>query len=303
MILKHREKSKELLILESLHARMELTKNEKSRFRNLARGFEGEQKFDRFIEDLSEERYVLNDLLLEVNQSYFQLDTVIISQEAVYLLDSKYYEGDFYFDSSGKFFAKKSNFHYKNPVDQLNRSVILFGQFLRQHQLSFITEPLVIFIHPEFTLYQAPMDLPIIFPTQLPRFIRMLDESPSTLASSHKKLAQLLLTSHCEDYPGTVLPTYEYEQLRKGVCCLVCQSFRVVVQGKVFGCQDCGARERFEDGVVRSVHEFQRLFPERILTRGNIEEWCGGMVSKKSLNRILKKHYELVKKSQLSYYI
>ena len=58
---------------------------------------EGEQKFDLLAESIQEGRYIIIDLLLEVNNSYFQIDTLIISQGVIHLLDIKNFQGDWYF--------------------------------------------------------------------------------------------------------------------------------------------------------------------------------------------------------------
>jgi hypothetical protein len=51
----------------------------------MKKGYEDEVKFDRMAESLQEERYIINDLLLNVNQTYFQIDTTLISQEVIRL--------------------------------------------------------------------------------------------------------------------------------------------------------------------------------------------------------------------------
>jgi hypothetical protein len=75
---------------------MELTKNEQFHYSNLEKGFEGEKQFDLLAESLHEERYIINDFMLEVNNSYFQIDKIIISQGVIHFLDIKNFSGDCY---------------------------------------------------------------------------------------------------------------------------------------------------------------------------------------------------------------
>ncbi|PIB61561.1 nuclease, partial [Pseudomonas sp. 2822-17] len=79
-----------------LNRRMKLDEKEKFRYLNLEKGYEGELKFDALLENLQEERYILNDLLLAVNNSYFQIDSLIISQGIIHLIDIRNFEGDCY---------------------------------------------------------------------------------------------------------------------------------------------------------------------------------------------------------------
>jgi len=90
MLLKSRFESQEWMILRSLNTRMELSEKEKFYYLNLEKGYEGEIKFDLLAENLLEERFIINDLLLEVNNSYFQIDSLIISQGMIQLLDKKF---------------------------------------------------------------------------------------------------------------------------------------------------------------------------------------------------------------------
>ncbi|MFG6118706.1 nuclease-related domain-containing protein [Thalassobacillus sp. B23F22_16] len=205
MFLKRRVESDELLAMRYLHTRMKLTEKELYYYHRLEKGYRGEVTFDRLTENFQKERYIINDLLLEINQSYFQIDTIIISQGTILLLDIKNFEGDYYIESD-KFFSVTSGRELKNPVDQLKRSTILFRQLLQDLNLDYLVEAFVIFLNPEFSLYQAPLDQPIILPTQVNRFLKELNQKPSHLNARQKKHAQQLISLHQTKNPFTALP-------------------------------------------------------------------------------------------------
>lgn len=71
MILKERSESNELLVLRSLNTRMELVEKDRHYYLSLEKGYEGEVKFDQLAVAIPEERYIINDLLLEFNHSFF----------------------------------------------------------------------------------------------------------------------------------------------------------------------------------------------------------------------------------------
>jgi len=83
MLLKERFESEELLALRHLNTRMDLSQKEKFYYQNLEKGFEGEVRFDTKAAEIEEERLILNDLFFEANNSYIQIDSLIISQEAI----------------------------------------------------------------------------------------------------------------------------------------------------------------------------------------------------------------------------
>src|SRR4051812_24237020 len=95
MAYKNRFVSGELLFLRILNRRMALTVEEHQNYLNLEKGFKGETHFDELTERLQSPCIILNDLLLEVNGSKFQIDTTIILQGAIYPIEIKNYEGDF----------------------------------------------------------------------------------------------------------------------------------------------------------------------------------------------------------------
>lgn len=302
MFLKCRNVSDELLTLRSLNTRMTLTDKEQFRYLILEKGFEGESRFDQLIEILQEERYILNDLLLEVNNSYFQIDSLIISQEAIYLLDVKNYQGDYYLDSN-KLYSVTSDREYKNPVTQLQRSATLFRQLLQTLKLNFLVEASVLFINPEFTLYQSPMDQPFILPSQVNRFLNSINQTPSKLSDEQKKLAKKLISLHQAKNPYNLLPKYQYDQLRKGIYCKTCYSFAVSVKNNKFVCETCGEIEEIYLGILRNVKEFLFLFPERKITTQSIYDWCQVDLSKKTFYRTLKKHYTPCGNTRSTYYV
>jgi hypothetical protein len=301
MLLKDRYEPNELLIMRRLNIRKDLTEKEKFHYLNLEKGYEGEVKFDQLAKCLEDESYIINDLLLEVNNSHFQIDATIISQGIIHLLDVKNYEGDYYWESD-KLYSATTGREYKNPVIQLKRSENLFRQLLQNLKLNYLVEALIVFINPEFTLYRSPMDQPIILPSQVNRFLKKLNKTPSKLNDGHKKLAQNLISLHQTKNLFTVIPEFNYDQLRKGITCAKCASFSVIVQGKKCICNECGHKELVSTAVIRSVKEFQLLFPTRKITTNVIHEWCRIVESKKRIGSILGNNYKIVGIHQWSFY-
>lgn len=302
MFLKDRTEPEELLILKNLDKRMVLDSSDRKRLSKLQRGYEGEVQFDLLAKNIVEERYILNDLRLEVNKSELQIDSLIISQGTTYLLDVKNFYSDFYMDGD-KFISIKTGEEYKNPLDQLKRSALLLRQVFNSYNLNFLIEPYVIFINPEFTLYQAPMNQPIILPTQTNRFIRELNELPSKLNDSHRKLAQTLQSLHQTKNRFQKLPEYRYEQLRKAMFCGECGYLFSIIDHLDLVCGNCGKHEKFESAILRHTEEFKLLFPERKITTSAIHEWCNGHLAKKTITRILKRNYNLVGSSSNTHFI
>ena len=299
MIFKTRTEPIEMTILGLLNNRMTLVEKDKQHYHNLVKGYGGEVMFDSLTEKLDGHHYILNDLLLESNNSKFQIDSLMISPEPLYLFEVKNYEGDFYFEN-GRFYtiAKKE---IKNPLLQLERSESLLRQLLQDLGYRISIEAFVVFINPGFTLYQAPLNKPIIYPNQLPRFLKKISSRPSTLSTRHKSLAEQLVSLHQRDFPYDRLPSYDFDSLRKGMNCRLCHSFMVRVHGRYLVCEVCGHKEEIDNAILRAVDEMMLLLPAMKISTNRVRDWCQVVDSTKTIRRVMKQHYPTVGKKEFSF--
>ncbi|MBY7142508.1 NERD domain-containing protein [Virgibacillus sp. NKC19-3] len=300
MAYKIRTKSKELIILEAVNKRKHLTSKEEKRYLHLKKGYEGEVRFDTITDTLQCDCFILNDLLLEVNNTTFQMDSLIIAPGKMYVYEVKNYEGDYYYQSDKLF--KRPKLEVLNPLHQLSRSESLLHQLLLNLGFKPQIDASVVFINSAFTLYQAPLDKPIIFPTQVNQYIEKLNTIPSKLTEKHKKLADQLLAAHITDSRYNTLPSYDYEQLRKGITCLKCKAFSIFVEKRKCVCKKCGYEEPVTTAVLRSVKEFKTLFPNETITTNIIHNWCQVVPSKKTIRRILAANFTTIGVRQWTYY-
>ncbi len=300
MIIKPHSKPAKLILQGHLNTRMNLSKDDKQKYLNLKKGYEGELIFNSLTEKLECERLIVNRLLLEVNNTRFQIDSLLILQQTIYMNEVKNFEGDYYYEN-GKFYAS-NGIERKDPLLQLNRSSSLLRQLLQNLGLYMSIEARVVHINPHFTLYQAPRNEPIILPTQVDRYLNKINTTPSKLIGKHEKLADKLISLHIEESPYEGSPSYNYDQLRKGCTCGACNSFLIFVRGKNCVCGDCGHEENVEAAVLRSVGEYRLLFPDRKITTNDIYDWFRVVDSKKRISRILGRNFKIVGVGQWAYY-
>lgn len=304
MAYKNREESIELKIMRILNARMELSKNDKQHYLNLKKGFEGEIQFDQLIEGvgLDKKFYILNDLLLKSVNSTFQIDTTIITQKLIIPCEIKNFDGNYFYQDKN-FYSCLTGQAIQNPLEQLNRKKILLSKLLYKNGFNISIEGHLVFISPEFLLYQASLNQPIVFYTQLNAFLRTLHTKPANLNDAHKSLADFLVKAHMIAPLSTQIPTYEFGSLRKGPVCGCCHSHLVEVHGRKLVCSDCGYIEKIEKAVVRSVEELKLLFPQMKITANLVFDWCNLSISQKWLRKILKENYKTIGLGKGTYYV
>ncbi|MCM3124262.1 MULTISPECIES: nuclease-related domain-containing protein [unclassified Mesobacillus] len=300
MIVKERTKPEELEILQALKPRMELEEKVALNLFTLEKGYEGEVQFDHWFTNCRVESLIINDLLLEVNGTLFQIDSLVITQDRLHLFEVKNLEGDYYLD--GDKFKTAAGAETKNPLHQLSRAESLLKQLLKNLGFYIPLEPHLVFINPEFTLLQAPLKSPIILPTQLNRFMDRMNRTSSKLTNKHTKLAEALLSLHIKKSPFTRVPGYEFDGLRKGVVCEGCGGFLDSLGQKRFVCSHCGARDSIESLVLQTLKSFQILFPDRRVTTTIIYDWSNGDLPRKSIRRVLKNNLSANGECKSTYY-
>ncbi|WNS75750.1 nuclease-related domain-containing protein [Bacillus sp. DTU_2020_1000418_1_SI_GHA_SEK_038] len=300
MAYKSRTEPDKLIILRLLNTRMTLTEKDSQHYFSLKKGYEGELMFDAMTEELQRDCYILNDLLFRFNNTMFQIDSMIIFSEKICFYEVKNFEGDYFCESDRLYKVPRTE--YNNPLHQIYRSESLLRQLLQHIGTPLPIEANVVFINPEFTLYHAPLDKPFIFPTQVKSYLKKLDMTPSKLTGKHKKLADQLISLHSEENPYTLLPAYEYGQLSKGITCQACSSFSISVHGHYCVCGDCEQEELVTVAVLRSVREYMLLFPGEKITTNIIYDWCGGVIDKKTIRRVLLKNFNKIGTHQWTYY-
>lgn len=292
-------KSLSLQHFQSLEGRTTFTKEQSSTFHRLTNGYNGEMKWAHLVQD---KLFSLFDLHLQSGESEFQLDHLLLSEQSLYLFEVKNFEGDYVLNDE-QWYLSVSKREIRNPLHQLSRSHLLLKQFLKQENIQVNIRPYLIFINPNFHLYHAPENTPIIFPGQIQRFSRQLNLLPSPSATFHQQFKSKLFRSHLAKSNYEQLPEYDYKQLKKGVLCHGCRRWMKAISSKRFFCSICNKSYSNTEVILNNIRELLLLFPEKKLQVNLVYDWCGGLVSKRVLQRVMLDYLTLVPKGRLSFYI
>ena len=302
MLLKSRPESDLIKLLGFLNTRMSLTEDDLKQYLNLRKGYEGEVAFDQLTaSNLNSDILVLNDIMLEINHSKFQIDSSLIIQDTIFPCEVKNFEGNYLFKDDEFYFCGAKN-PITNPLHQVKRAETLIQQYLKKNGFYFRIVPYLVFINPKFFLYHAPQIDSIIFPPHLSSFMEKLNSKTSNLNGKQQKLADKMIADHIIESPYPKLPSYEYHSLEKGFSCFNCNSLLISFDGQKLRCNPCGCEEDLELAVVRAVEEFKLLFPALKVTCNIIFDWCNAVVSRKTIRRILQKYYKVIGCKQWTYY-
>jgi len=300
--LKKLEKSKLHRALEALDKRMVLPDEEKEHLLNIQKGFNGEVPFDVLAKKLLKiDALVLNDLMFTVKGSSFQVDKVIITGDTFHLIEVKNYEGNYQFD--GRKFLTLSGKEITNPLTKFNETTRKMRELLNKWNVNLAFEPVLVFVNPAFTLYNAPPTIPIVYPTQIEAFFSRLNQRSSSLTNKTHSCAERLLQEHQDEAAfQRKLPEYNFESLTKGLWCVECDFPDLKITQRSCTCQSCGHKASVNETLLWHIEEFRLLFPDWKVTRNIVFEWCGGQISMWLIQKILNENYKRYGHARASHY-
>ncbi|WP_368646191.1 nuclease-related domain-containing protein [Alkalibacterium putridalgicola] len=300
MILKERSKSVSHRILESLNNRMVLSSTEKGQYENQIKGFDGELSFDRILNESDISGLIINDLLLTTRDTFYQIDSLLITDETIYLFEVKNYSGT-YVHKNDSLYAS-SGYALQDPVAQAERKRAYLHNLLIKLGHNIDIQVRAVFIHPDCYIYDLPKRETILFASQLPGHFKKIAGNLPKQSDENLNLAQQLITRHDDLYRPTNLPAYSFDQLKKGIRCFNCDSFSYSKSRQNIYCNVCGHKEAATKAIYRSIEEFKLLFPDIPLSKEVAHTWCGNDWKKSRIRRVLENNYRVHNRGRGSYY-
>lgn len=285
---KARKKSNQIKLLESLNCRCKLEYAKQQYLINLKKGLEGEEVFDKWMDNyLGQDVTLLKDRLLSFNGSTAQIDALLFIGNTLRLYEVKNYEGD-YQQHSGHFRTSKGQ-EFICPSIQLKRAEKVLQQVVGQWTHTLEIKSYVIFVNLAFTLYDATRSNPFILPTQIKNhFERLKSIGDKTSKNNNQFINKLMLeTKSSGKYRGTT-QEYDYEEFRKGLICSECYSFNLIRSQRKATCRDCGEHYSIDQLLMNQIDEVHLLFPEIKVTSSLVYDWIGGEINKRRIGRLLK---------------
>ncbi|TXC89471.1 NERD domain-containing protein [Metabacillus litoralis] len=289
MIIKTREKPLIILQLEALvrrlppeHVKLPRIKESLSK-RNA--GYKGEKAVDYHLEQQPEKDFaILNDLRLQNDDYYYQLDSILINSSFIITLEIKNIAGTLFFDQ---------NFHqlirtidgketaFPDPIVQSQQHVTKLKNWLIKKQFPDIPIiPLVVISNTNTLIRTSPenqrlSDI-VININYLPFKILQIQKLYSKQIFNDKdlkKLARQLKKNHTEQFQP-VLPRFEIneKEVLKGVICPACKTLGME---RIFGswcCPRCQTKDK--DAHILALNDYYLLFGQDITNKQLREHIC-----------------------------
>ncbi|MET3696790.1 nuclease-like protein [Bacillus oleivorans] len=288
----------QILIIEALFRRLNpnhrIHKDLREEYNRRKKGVAGEKQIDYYLEFLPPEQfYIFRGLRLICDNKAFQIDTLVISQKFVLLIEAKDISGKLYFDESYKQLVcineDGDQQVMEDPLEQVKRQSRQFVKWMGL-KLDVPIEYLVVL--GDSRTYIDPRSGPkykdyILHAHALEEKIQELackNQKDIFQEETLRKLTSRILTCH---NPLSIDPqkTYQYSSadIIKGIQCPECKKFGMERANQVWECPHCKATSR--DAHKQAILDYLLLIKPTI-TNKECRDFLG-IKSRKIAHRLL----------------
>lgn len=280
MIVKKREVPIRILQLQALLARLQADHPKipeiKEQLSKRIAGYKGEKAVDYQLNGILEkEVFILNDLRLKDSMKFFQIDSLILSDSYIILLEIKNIKGTIYFDTHFHQLIRILNgieSAFQDPVIQSLRHKEQMQNWLNKHNLSHIPViPLVVISNSNTLIkttsknHQHLSDMivnSLFLPTKLQK-VHHSYKKPILSVKETKKLIRLIKKGHTEEQYSIIDSLYiDKGDIINGVICPKCKALPMT---RVYGSWLCSKCEHKGKNLhLDALNDYYLLFGHEI---------------------------------------
>ncbi|WP_394185228.1 nuclease-related domain-containing protein [Metabacillus halosaccharovorans] len=245
---------------------------------NLAKrsaGYQGELSLNYPLSFLDEKKYfIFHDLRLNISDHYFQIDTLVISQKFILIIEVKNITGTLFFDQEFHQLIRTQNGEeavFPDPITQIKRQRLQLKQWLTNKQIPAIPiVPLVVVSHPNAIIQTSPkhqsINQIVVNRYYLSTRINQIERNyqKDVLSSKDiKKINRMLLKEHVP-LDTSVLDQYEIKstEVGKGVVCAACSHLPMIRVNGAWYCEQCQISEK--ESHVQALKDYYLLYGSQI---------------------------------------
>ena len=257
LIKKERKVPIKIIKLEALLRRIPSNHQKRKRIEDeLAKsyaGFRGEQSLDYHLTCFSNDEYfIFHDLRLPgTENTYFQLDTLILSKRYSLILEVKNISGTLFFDQSFRQLIRTTNDKedgFPDPILQIRRQKLQVESWLKKHKFqSLPIVPFIVISNPSSIIktdsHHKKAFQTIVHAATLPTKVELLEnryQKDILTTKELKKISRLLLKQHTQSNPD-VLKQFQIKEaeILTGVHCPDCLTLPLIKKRGGWFCHNC----------------------------------------------------------------
>lgn len=280
--------------------------NDKKEVHRLEAGEIGEQKVLDIFQKYSPDHWIgIQNIWLKFYGTS-EFDFILLTNNIQYLFEIKNYNGTYVYKDG----VNTINQHVisSNPINQARSAVTKMQSILNEHSKNIQVKGAVIFAgdNCEVSIQSEVNDIAILKTEDLYDFIQkiILEEQ----SNSYKSVDTQSVIEHFErhevspPYPIQPINQEQMKQIRLGIYCAYCGNFDLTIEKHYVKCS-CGFHESREEAILRTICEYGTLNFKDHLSTGVLTDFLNGQASHVHIQKILAKHFEMVKNNRYTYYI
>ena len=303
MILRKRNKPLALQKYEALQARLpansEYHASIERQIELATRGYQGELNTDKYLTILSTRFTILEDVCLVSGKQTFQIDTILITPNALYIIEVKSLRSNLTFDTNlNQFITGSGNRQsgYNHPITQAKAQKLKLQNWLFEHNQPNIPIHIFIAISEPSTIINVIGDHEKIANTvthseNIPwKIIEYEKQYTANQKYQHQKIGHVIL-KHCKDFDLDILTEQRIppRQLIPGIRCHQCNYLGMTRVKWSWICPRCQYNDKM--AAIKGIDEYLLLVKpwainKEILNYLNID-------SRYVVSRLLKSHPRL----------
>lgn len=264
-------------------------------YRKSEKGYEGELQVDYHLELLSHQFLTLRDICLSVQGRTFQIDNLIITQNAIFIVEVKNYQGTIIFDTILDQFTRdngKSETGFSHPVSQAELQRLHLQQWLQERNFPIIPIYSFIAISDPSTIIKVKGDREeiakvVAHGANIPRKIVDLNKQlPAHAALEDRKIGTMIL-KESKEYDIDIMKHHDVKMtdLMPGVQCPACRAAGMERIYNNWQCRKCNYRS--SSAHEQALNDYM-LLGNTFITNSNCKWWLQ-IDSRNTVTRLLKK--------------
>lgn len=257
MIYKTRTKPNELKALQSLDKRLSRHHEKKHIIQKelyaVQAGYAGELELDAYMTDFNPDYpyALLNDLYLQNNRIYFQIDALLITPSTIIVIEVKNYaEKTVITENPMQFIKTYKNGDRKarpNVINEVKRKIHHLQKWLYKKGIHTPIDGLITFAHTnELAIENTNLEMKILSNDEAPTYLESLPVQPQSLnEKTIKKVARELAKHHKEYNPFPISTRYGIKpsEIQPGVLCPSCKQIGMKWRTEKWNCP-CGYHDK-----------------------------------------------------------
>lgn len=266
-------------------------------------GYNGERKFDYYANLFPRQYAILHDITLNVDQVDLQLDSIILSNQAIYIIEVKNYAGTVVFDTNLNQCIRDNGETlegFDDPVIQVKNAELLLKKWLFDKQLEELPVYSFIAFANEKAIVKIEGGTKINNLTRVNAIPNLIMDFDDTLPKKKPYLKEKViphLLKECKDFDFDLFKKYNIQQsdIQSGVQCLACNTLTMKWHRRYWRCQKC--HNRSENAHLKALKDYQLLIGNDI-TNAQSREFLQLNCRFASRRFLQKANYQLKDKSK-----